>query len=126
VNRQIFKSLIFSIVLVATVQVTAFAQRTRSATASKVSLMSSLPESDAVARVKVKRVLDEVMPKVLANNPAKLAEVNASIANFKTKTGLDPRQFEEVALGVRYTYPSEGVTKLVTAALARGTLVRVE
>ena len=88
--------------------------------------MSSLPESDAVARVKVKRVLDEVMPKVLANNPAKLAEVNASIANFKTKTGLDPRQFEEVALGVRYTYPSEGVTKLVTAALARGTLVRVE
>ena len=120
-NRQIFKSLIFSIVLVATVQVTGFAQRTRSAAAAKVSLMSSLPESDAVARVKVKRVLDEVMPKVLANNPAKLAEVNASIENFKTQTGLDPRQFDEVALGVRYTYPGEGVTKLVTAALARGT-----
>lgn len=120
-KRQIVKSVIFSVALVATIQVTTFAQRTRSGAAARASLMSSLPESDAVAQVKVKRVLDEVMPKVLANNPAKLAEVKASIEKFKTKTGLDPRQFDEVALGVRYTYPTEGVTKLVTAALARGT-----
>lgn len=119
-NSQIIKSVILSLVVGASFSVTAIAQRTRSAPTAKVTLMSSLPESDAVAQVKVKRVLDEVMPKVLANNPAKLSEVNASIEKFKTKTGLDPRQFDEVALGVRYTYPTEGVTKLVTAALARG------
>ena len=61
------------------------------------------------------------MPRVFANNNAKIAELNANIENFKTRTGLDPRSFEEIALGIRYTYPTEGVTKLITAALARGT-----
>jgi hypothetical protein len=84
-------------------------------------LLSSLPESDAVALVKVNRLLSDVMPRVLANNPAKIAELNANIDNFKTRTGLDPRSFDEVALGVRYAYPRDGVTKLVTAALAKGT-----
>ena len=60
------------------------------------------------------------MPRILANNPAKLAEVNASIDRFKDRTGLDPRMFEQVALGIRFTYPSEGVTKLQTVALANG------
>jgi len=60
------------------------------------------------------------MPRILAGNPAKLAEVNASIENFKTRTGLDARMFQQVAIGVRYTYPSEGVTKLQTVALANG------
>ncbi|HZI48673.1 MAG TPA: hypothetical protein VFD75_12810, partial [Pyrinomonadaceae bacterium] len=54
------------------------------------------------------------------NNPTKLAEANASIARFQERTGLDPRMFQQVALGVRYTYPTEGVTKLQTVALANG------
>lgn len=82
--------------------------------------MASLPESDAVAQVRVKRLLNEAMPQILAGNPAKLSEVNASIDRFKDRTGLDPRMFEQVALGIRFTYPSEGVTKLQTVALANG------
>jgi hypothetical protein len=70
--------------------------------------------------VKVNRLLSDVMPRVLANNAAKLAELNANIEGFKTRTGLDPRSFDEVALGIRYTYPTDGVTKLITAALAKG------
>ena len=85
------------------------------------SLLSALPESDAVAQVKVKRLLYEVLPSVMANNPAKLAELNANIDNFKTRTGLDPRTFDQLAIGVRYTYPTEGITKLITAGLAKGT-----
>jgi hypothetical protein len=84
------------------------------------SLMASLPESDAVAQVKLKQLLNEAMPSILANNPAKLAEVNASIDRFKDRTGLDPRMFQQIALGVRFTYPAEGVTKLQTVALANG------
>ena len=52
---------------------------------------------------------------------SKLAELNTRIDSFKTRTGLDPRSFDQIAIGVRYTYPTEGITKLVTAALARGT-----
>src|SRR5690349_5502463 len=94
--------------------------RARNSVLPASTLLSSLPESDAVAQVKVKQLLSEAMPRILANNPAKLSEVNASIARFQERTGLDPRMFQQVALGVRYTYPSEGVTKLQTVALANG------
>jgi len=40
---------------------------------------------------------------------------------FKTRTGVDPRAFDRVVLGLRYTYPSPKVTKLETVAIARGT-----
>ena len=94
--------------------------RTRNTAAPAPSLMAGLPQSDAVAQVKVKQLLSEAMPRILANNPAKLSEVNASIDKFKDRTGLDPRMFEQVAFGIRFTYPSEGVTKLQTVALANG------
>src|SRR5262245_31415655 len=82
--------------------------------------MSSLPESDAVAQVKVKRLVSEALPRMLANNPAKLAEANAEIERFKNRTGLDPRMFDQLALGVKFSFPSEGITKLRTVALANG------
>jgi len=95
--------------------------RTRSTTAAVPTLMSSLPESDAVAQVKMQQLLNEAMPRIFAGNPAKLSEVNASIDRFKERTGLDPRMFQQVALGARFSYPSEGVTKVQTVALANGT-----
>lgn len=94
--------------------------RARNNAPAAPALLASLPESDAVAHVKVKRLLNEAMPRILASNPAKLSEVNASLDRFKDRTGLDPRMFEEIALGSRYTYPSEGVVKLQTVALANG------
>ncbi len=95
--------------------------RGRSTAQPASTLMSSLPQSDAVAQVKVKQLLSEAMPRMLASNPAKLSEVNASIDRFKDRTGLDPRMFQDLALGVRFTYPSEGVTRVQTVALANGT-----
>lgn len=103
-------------------QIEAHAQtRGRSSAPAVPTLMSSLPQSDAVAQVKMNQLLNEAMPRILANNPAKLSEVNASIDRFKERTGLDPRMFQQVALGVRFSYPSEGVTKAQTVALANGT-----
>ena len=85
------------------------------------SLLASLPQSDGVAQVRLRRLLNETLPQVLANNPTKLAEINADLDRFKTKTGLDPRSFEQLAVGVKYSYPSPRVTKLQTVALANGT-----
>lgn len=84
------------------------------------SLMASLPESDAVAHIKVKQLLNEAMPRILAGNPAKLAEATAHLDKFKERTGLDPRMFEQIALGVSFTHPAEGVTRAQTVALANG------
>lgn len=95
-------------------------RRNTTVTKSAPSILATLPASDAVALVKLRRVLDEVVPKILATNPGKLAEVNSEIEKFKTRTGLDPRSFDELALGLRYSYPSEGVTRVHTVAIARG------
>ncbi len=112
-----------ALALASVLPVASFAQRARNARPAQAApgLLSSLPPSDAVAIVNVNRLLDEAMPKLLAENPARLAEVNNELANFKTQTGLDPRSFDQIALGFRYLYPSEGITKISTVAIARGT-----
>jgi hypothetical protein len=108
------------LLLVGTVSAGSIPQNRRSAPqASK--LFNALPASDAVAIVKLRQVLNDAMPKLLSTNPEKLAQANAQIEQFKTRTGLDPRSFEEMVFGVRYSYPSEGVTKLSTVAIANGT-----
>ena len=115
----------FAFVLVAVLglmQIDAAAQtRARNAApAARPNLMASLPQSDAVVHVKMKQLFNEAMPRILASNPARLAQVNTSVENFKTRTGLDPRMFDEVAMGVRFKFPGEGITKVDTVALAKG------
>lgn len=84
-------------------------------------LLTQLPQSDALVQVKMKQLFNEAMPRILANNPARLAQVNAAVEDFKTRTGLDPRMFDQIAFGSRFTYPGEGKTKVETVALAKGT-----
>jgi hypothetical protein len=114
------KILNLAIVFLAICSTQVLIAQTRTRNTPAAGLMASLPQSDAVAQVKIRQLLAEAMPRILANNPAKLAEVNASIESFKTRTGLDPRMFEQVALGVRFNHPAAGVTKAETVALANG------
>ncbi len=83
--------------------------------------LSYLPASDGIALVDVRRLLTETVPRIMAGDPAKLAQANAEIEKFKTRTGIDPRAFDRVVLGTRFTYPSAKVTKLETVAIAHGT-----
>ena len=80
-----------------------------------------LPPSDLVAFVNVKRLITEAAPKVFADDPAKLAEFNAEIDGFKTKTGIDARSFDSIAVGMRYLNPAPGVTTADTVVIAQGT-----
>ena len=98
------------------------ATKTTPATASASTLapLRLLPPSDFVAFVNVKRLITEAAPKVLADNPAKLAEFNAQIDKLKAQTGLDARQFENIAVGMRYQYPSPRVTTTDMVVIANG------
>ena len=96
-------------------------QRPKTTAAAPSSIASYLPASDAIAIVDVKRMLNETMPSILGSDQAKLAQANAEIDKFKTKTGVDLRQFNRVAVGVRYAYPNATTTKLETVAIAHGT-----
>ena len=98
------------------------AQRSRKAAAParpENDLLAALPDSDALALVKVHQLI-EGLPKILAENPAKLAEANNEIENLKAKTGIDLRAFDQLALGMHYSYPREGITRIDTVGLARG------
>jgi hypothetical protein len=121
VNTRFLKVAAILVAVFGYLQIDSNAQtRARTSAQQAPNLLASLPESDAVAQIRIRRLLNDVMPKLLAGNPAKLAQVNADIDRFKTRTGVDPRAFEQMALSVRYSYPSEGITKLQTVALAKG------
>ena len=119
-RNRYFGGLLLVLLMFAAGSISLTSAQTRRPTRAASGLMGALPAADAVALVKVRRVLDEAVPKLLANNPAKLSETLAQIENFKTRTGIDLRSFDEMALAIRYTFPVEGVTKLRTVAIANG------
>jgi hypothetical protein len=93
----------------------------RNATTAAAGIIAQLPASDAVMTVDVKRLFNEGLPRAYANNPAELARVNGEIDKFKERTGLDARQFAQLAFGVRYAETQSGATTMDAVAIARGT-----
>lgn len=65
-------------------------------------LLGMLPASDGVAFVDAQRALSEVMPRIFINDAASLARVNQEIDKFREHTGTDARQFDAIAVGVRF------------------------
>ncbi len=63
-------------------------------------LVSMLPASDGVVIFDAKRGLGEALPRILAGNQPLFAKVTGHIDEFRTRTGIDIRQFDEVAVGV--------------------------
>ena len=96
-------------------------QSTALAPSSTNAPLNLLPPSDLVAFVNVNRLINDAAPKVMADNPAKLAEFNAAIDKLKMQTGLDARSFSTVALGLRYQHPTPGITTADTVAIISGT-----
>jgi hypothetical protein len=122
VNKKVLASTIaaaFLLVALCSGLVGSITQRTKSAAPAET--LSYLPASDGLALIDVRRMLNETMPLILSGDPAKLAQANAEIDKFKTRTGIDPRSFDRVVVGTRYTYPTSRVTKLETVAIAHGT-----
>lgn len=110
-------ALLLTVSLVVSIPSDATAQtRSRAATGA----YRYLPASDGIVVVDVNRLMNETLPRVFAANADKLAHINTDIEKFKSKTGVDPRAFDRVVIGTRYTYPSATVTKLETVAIAQG------
>jgi hypothetical protein len=123
VNKKLLVSLFaFALLLGALVLGLGSPARTEStATPQRADVGSYLPPSDGVAIVDSRRLLNETVPRILAADPAKLAQANAEVEKFKTRTGVDPRSFDRLTVGTVFTYPSPKVTRLETVAIAHGT-----
>jgi hypothetical protein len=81
-----------------------------------------LPASDALLTVDMRKLLTEIVPRSLASDPERLTQVNADIEQFKTRTGLDARVFDSLAVGARLVPLPSGAIKIDNVtAIARGT-----
>jgi hypothetical protein len=74
----------------------------KTATAPGNPLIASLPASDAVASFDAQKFLGSALPELLGADSPQMAKINAHLDLIKTKTGLDLRQFENVAVGIKY------------------------
>lgn len=75
-------------------------KKTKTKAAQGNQLIALLPASDGVIAVDVQRLLSEALPQILSASPQKLGEANAALEDIKSRTGLDVRQFEQIAIGV--------------------------
>lgn len=116
----LFFALALIIAAVSVLPVSAQTNRAGAATRAVPDMLAALPASDAVLAVDVPRLFKEALPRIYANDAAKLAEINADIDTFKTRTGLDPRLFERMAVGVQFVELPSGGVKIQPVALARG------
>jgi hypothetical protein len=83
-------------------------------------LAALLPASDLVVTLDAQRLFNQALPQVLAANPKTLAEINAHVDELKSKTGLDARQFQQVAIGLATRQISAKDVEFEPFVLARG------
>ena len=99
----------------------ALAATNASAQAPNAAASLPLPASDAVLTVDLRALFAEVIPRSLASDKARLAQVDADVDEFKARTGIDAREFDALAVGTRIVPLPSGATKIDrVTAVARG------
>jgi len=97
-----------------------FAADTNAKKAKTEQLLGLLPASEAAMTIDVKRMTGEALPQILSANQPMLTEILAYFDQMKTRTGVDPRQFEQIAAGVSSLKEANGGYDYEPVALARG------
>lgn len=84
-------------------------------------LAALLPASEGALTLNVQRFFNEALPQILAGNQPMLNGILGKIDEIKNKTGIDLRQFEQVAVGVQSKQISPTEIDFEPIVLARGT-----
>ncbi len=83
-------------------------------------LLTLLPASDMAMTLDAKRLFDEGLPQLLASNQPMLAQVFAKLEEIREKTGIDVRQFHQVAVGISAKKTGEKTYAFEPMVIARG------
>lgn len=83
-------------------------------------LVAMMPASDGIAVFDSKRFFDESLPAVLASNQPILAQIQAKLVEMETRTGIDLRKFEQLAVGVSVKQISPTETDFEPVAIVSG------
>lgn len=93
---------------------------TKSAAQSANALVPLLPASDIIVTLDAQRLQNQALPQIFSANPSELEKINAKIDEVKAKTGLDLRQFQQVAVGIANKQISAKEVDFEPFVLARG------
>ena len=63
-------------------------------------LVTLLPPSDAAMAIDAKRLFGEALPQILSGNQPLWAEILGKLDEIKSRTGVDYKQFQQIAVGV--------------------------
>lgn len=98
-----------------------FAQTKTSKPVSQANnLAVMLPKSDGVAVIDMKRLTQDAIPQILSSNVPLLGEINGHLEAVKNQTGIDLRQFEQVAVGMNFKQTETKKITFEPVVLARG------
>jgi hypothetical protein len=90
------------VIVVALIASFTLASERRAAPTDTHTLLSSLPSSDLVVYVDLQRILTEIIPRLLAKDPATLAKMAAGINEVKTKSGVNILAIDSIVVGVKF------------------------
>ncbi|MBS1795015.1 MAG: hypothetical protein JSS81_14235 [Acidobacteria bacterium] len=89
--------------------------------AAAAQLLALLPPSDAVMTVDGNRLFGEALPQILSANQPLLADILGKFDEIKTRTGIDFKQFQQIAIGVNAVKgATESDYRFEPLVLARG------
>jgi hypothetical protein len=83
-------------------------------------LLALLPPSDAAMTIDARRLFAEALPQILSANQPMLTEILGKFEEIKSRTGVDYKQFQQVAVGVSSINASESGFDFEPLVLARG------
>ncbi len=87
-------------------------------TSFAATVVTMLPQSDAVIRFDSERFFSQSLPQLLSGTPERFAEMDKIVDQVRTQTGIDLKQFDEVVIGMsaRETRPNETEYEPIIAA----------
>ena len=124
-NRKNFAFLFIFVFIIGAISTFAQPKRVRQIPAKQViqvtnALAASLPASDGVINIDLKRLMNEALPQMFATNPEMMTEINGKITEVQNRTGIDLRQFEQIAVGITFKQVSAKEIDFAPLILGRG------
>ncbi len=83
-------------------------------------LAQLLPASDGVITLDSNRLFNEALPLILSANPTAMKKINQKLDQLESETGVDLRNFKQVAVGIKAKVISGKKVQYQPVILARG------
>jgi hypothetical protein len=119
-KKKIFALMAICAVMLSVVNVGFADTKRKKKTNNMNQLLALLPASDGALTIDAKRFFGDALPQILAGNQPMLAGILAKLDEMKAKTGIDVKQFQQIAIGVNAIKGTGNEYNFEPVVLARG------